>query len=373
MARSKKGIDYILLGTISILVLWGAFTLAATSFPFSLERFGSSWNYFLHQLGFGIIPGIILAFFVFKINLETLKKISPYLFAVNVLLLVLVFLPKIGVEIKGAKRWLNFGPILFQPSEFLKITFLLYLASWLSGKLTFEKVRREASWQSIFVFLFVLGVLGLILINQPDFSTLAIIFLASLAVYFASSTPWWHSVLILLGGGGIGVILIKIAPYRLNRVLPVLNPEIDPLGIGYQLKQALIAIGSGKLWGIGKGLSLGLSQQKFGFLPQPMTDSIFAIIGEELGFLGASLLIFLFLVFAWRGFKTGIESKDEFLKLLAVGITCFIVFQAFLNIGGIIGILPLAGIPLPFFSYGASHLITEFIGIGILLNISKQT
>ena len=379
----KKGsLNLTLLTLISILIIWGMFTLATVSFHFSLEKYGNSWYYFLHQLLLGLLPGILAIFLIFRLNLKTLKKISIYLFGLNLILLILVFLPKIGVEIRGSKRWLNLGLILFQPSELLKITFLLYLSAWLSNKLEFKKKKslefkkkpKKISWQAPLVFLIMLGILGIILVSQPDLSTLAIIFLASLSIYFVSSTPWWHSIPIVLGSGGIVALLIKFSPYRLARVLPLLNPQIDPLGIGYQLKQSLIAIGSGKLFGIGKGFSFGLSQQQFEFLPQPMTDSIFAIIGEETGFLGCSLLILLFLLFAWQGLKIGLNSSgNEFSKLLAVGITCWITFQAFLNIGGIIGILPLAGIPLPFFSYGSSHLITEMIGVGILLNISKKT
>jgi len=369
MAKNAPNLTFLIL--ISVLITWGMFTLATVSFHFSLERYGNGWHYFLHQILLGLLPGIFLIFLILRLKLETLKKLSIYLFGLNLILLALVFLPKIGVEIRGGKRWLNIGPILFQPSEFLKITFLLYLSAWLSNRLDSKRKFKEAS-QAPLVFLIILGILGVILLLQPDLSTLIIIFLASLSVYFASVTPWWHSIPIILGSGGIVALLIKLKPYRLKRVLPLLYPQIDPMGIGYQLNQSLIAIGSGKLFGIGKGFSLGLSQQKFEFLPQPMTDSIFAIIGEELGFLGCSCLILLFLLFAWQGLKIGLKSRDEFSKLLAVGITCWITFQAFLNIGGMIGILPLAGTPLPFFSYGSSHLITEMAGIGILLNISKK-
>ncbi|MBZ9572984.1 FtsW/RodA/SpoVE family cell cycle protein, partial [Patescibacteria group bacterium] len=163
-----------------------------------------------------------------------------------------------------------------------------------------------------------------------------------------------------------------IAPYRLARIFSFFHPEADPLGISYQLKQALIAIGSGKIFGIEKGFGLGVSRQKFGFLPHSMSDSIFAIIGEEMGFIGCTILIVFFLVLAWRGLRIAYTSEKSFFQLLALGITVWIMLQTFFNIGGMIGILPLAGIPLPFFSYGGSHLIAEMIGVGILLNISKK-
>jgi len=282
-------------------------------------------------------------------------------------------LPKIGIEIGGASRWIGLGPILFQPSEFLKITFLLYLAAWLSNKFgertALSKTKRIQTW---IVFLAILAVLGIGLLLQPDMSTAGIILITALLMYFASPTPWWHSLVMILGGGGIAALLIKIAPYRAARVFSVFHPETDPLGISYQLKQALIAIGSGKIFGIEGGFGLGLSRQKFGFLPHSMSDSIFAIIGEETGFIGSFFLLFLFLVFLWRGLKTAATSEKSFSRVLALGITVWIVSQTVFNIGGMIGILPLAGIPLPFFSYGGSHLITELIGIGILLNISRK-
>ena len=162
---------------------------------------------------------------------------------------------------------------------------------------------------------------------------------------------------------------MKIAPYRAARLLVFLNPETDPMGMGYQLKQALIAVGSGGIFGLG----LGMSVQKFGFLPQSMADSIFAIFSEETGFIGSLILIFLFLIFFWRGFKIAKKSMDQFSKLAALGISCWIILQALINIGSMIGIIPLTGVPLPFLSYGGSALVTELIGVGILLNISKNT
>lgn len=371
----KKHPDYILVVVTSILLIWGIFNLAAISFPYSLERYGNSWHYLLHQLLIGFLPGLLIGFIFFKLKLETLKKISIYLFGFNLLLLMLVFLPKIGVELNGSRRWLKFGSIMFQPSEFLKITFLLYLSTWLGSRLNPKKrnvSKKKMDWQAFFVFLTILVILVIILLFQRSFSTLVIISLIGIVVYFASLASLRHLMLIILAGGGLMILAIKLAPYRLARVLTLLYPHIDPLGRGYQLKQSLITIGSGRLFGIEKGIAFGLSRQKFGFLPEVMTDSIFAIIAEEMGFLGCLGLILLFLLLAWQGMKIVLKSKSESAKLLALGITFWLVFQTFFNIGGIIGILPLAGMPLPFFSYGSSHLIMEMAGLGILLNISKN-
>lgn len=370
VVEQKKHPDFILLAAILVLLGWGIFTLGTVSAPLSLENYGNTWHYFFHQILWGLLPGIILGFICFRLPLKFLKKWGPWLFFFNLILLFLVFLPKIGVELGGAKRWLGLGPILFQPSELLKITFILYLASWLANKS--GELKKSKKNQALIVFLIILAVLGFGLLSQPDMSTAGIILITALLMYFAAPTPFWHSLLIIIGGSGAAFVLIKIIPYRAARLFTFLHPEIDPLGASFQLKQALIAIGSGKIFGIEQGFGLGWSRQKFGFLPHSMSDSIFAIIGEEMGFIGASVLIFLFLVLLWRGLRIAVRAEKSFFRLLALGITSWLILQTFFNIGGMTGILPLAGIPLPFFSYGGSHLIAELIGVGILLNISKK-
>jgi len=220
----------------------------------------------------------------------------------------------------------------------------------------------------LIAFLMVVGLISLLLIYQPDISTLGIIFLVSALMYFLANTPLWHSILIILIGAGGIFSLIKLAPYRANRLLVFLNPETDPMGIGYQIKQILIAVGSGGI----SGLGLGMSHLRLGFIPQSISDSIFAILAEEAGFIGSCFLILLFLIFLWRGFKIGKLCQNKFSQLAAIGITSWITVQAFMNIGSMIGTLPLTGIPLPFISYGGSALVSELIGVGILLNISKS-
>ncbi len=376
MFQKKNGsFNYFFLIIVLALISWGFFTIFLISIPFSLQKYGNSWHFGLHQLFLGLIPGILIAYLFYKLDLKFLKKFSILFFILNLILILLVFLPVIGTEIYGSRRWLNLGPFLFQPSEFLKITFLVYLSAWLSSKVKETKkgiIGIKNQWQTFFIFLIMLIFIGIILLSQPDFSTFSLIFLISFLVYFLTSTRWWHSLILILASGIIGSFFIIAVPYRLARLLPLIHSKIDPLGIGYQLEQSLISIGSGGLFGIEGGFGLGLSRQKFGFLPHFLTDSVFAVIGEELGLVGCSLLLLLFLLFVWQGLKIGLAAGNEFSRLLAVGISFWLVFQAFLNIGGIIGILPLAGIPLPFFSYGASHFIAEMIGIGILFNISKQ-
>ena len=288
---------------------------------------------------------------------------------------LLVFIPGVGVGAQGATRWIDLGPFTFQPAEFLKLTFILYLATWLASrtekisgmKESFNSPKKKEFSQTLFAFLFIVFLIGTMMILQPNISTMVIIFIIGAVMYFVAGMPTWH--FLLMGAAGMGVVLLLILKggYRMKRFIVFLNPEIDPMGMSYQLQQAKIAIGSGGLLGLG----LGMSRQKFGFLPTPMSDSIFAIFAEETGFIGAFCLLLLFFFFAWKGFHLAKESRDRFSRLTAFGITFWIIFQSFVNIGAMIGILPLTGVPLPFFSYGSSALISELMAMGILLNISK--
>ena len=371
-AKNSNHPDYILLGTIGFLLALGIVILASVSAPYSQEKFGNTYYFLKRQIIFGLIPGLILGYFAFKIRLSLIKKWAPFLLLGNLVLLGMIFIPGIGLKIAGAARWIDLGPISFQPSEFLKLTFVLYLAAWLASRTLFQNKPAAIKnfSQTLAVFLIVFGLISLALIFQPDISTLGIIFLVATLMYFSANTPFLHSVLIILLGT-IGLFsLVKLAPYRASRFLVFFNPEIDPMGIGYQVKQSLIVIGSGGISGAG----LGTSIQKFfpGFLPQTISDSIFVVFSEEAGFIGGLFLISLFLIFLWQGLKITKGAEDKFCQLASLGITSWIIIQAFVNIGAMIGVLPLTGIPLPFISYGGSALVTSLIGVGILLNISKN-
>ena len=373
----KKHLNYYLFFLTIILVVFGILFLSTLSAPASMRSFGNTNYYLTHQL-YLLLGGIILSIFAYKFPLNYFKKFAPLLLFANLALLIVVFLPVIGAEFWGAKRWINIGIGTFQPSEFLKITAILYLSAWISNRLP---GGRKGGWismakkgyhniKSVFVpFIIFLAIISVFLALQPDISTLGIIGLTLVLMYFFAGTPVWNTVLIFLTAVGGLFALIKFEPYRLDRWLIFLHPETDPLGKGFQMKQSLIAIGSGGFFGKG----WGMSSQKFGFLPQAMSDSIFAILGEETGIVGSLFLVFLFLFFLWLGVKIAKSSNDKFSQLTAIGITFWLVIQAFLNIAANLGIAPMAGIPLPFFSYGGSHLVTELIGIGILLNISKNS
>ena len=368
MTLRRKKSDLTFLGIVGILIVSGMFILASVSAPLSQEKIGSPYYFFKRQVLLGILPGLILAFLAFRIPLDFVKKIGPALFLINVIFLGLVFAPKIGLTLGGATRWVELGPFAFQPSEALKLTFIIYLASWLNTKNKTGKTKKNFS-QTFIAFLIILVLISALLIKQPDISTLGIIISISIVMYFLGKTPIWHSILVFLIIFIGLAILIKVAPYRARRLLVFFKPETDPMGMGFHTKQALIAIGSGGTSGVG----LGMSQQKFGFVPNPMSDSIFAILAEETGFLGVLVLVSLLVIFTWQGIKIARNSKALFPKLLVSGITFWIVLQAFLHIGAMTGLLPLTGVPLPFISYGSSHLITEFIGAGLVLNASKYT
>lgn len=376
--KNKYKVDPMLFGIIVLLVFLGILILASVSAAFSLKTFGTTYYFLNHQLLVGLLPGLVLgAIMFFFISPETIKKWSFVLLLFTIFLLTLVFFPMIGSQ-DGAHRWIYLGPLSFQPSELLKLTFILYLASLLAKRIL---PKKESSKKRTVVLTYLLkgkgtflplllvtAVISFLLVQQPDVSTLGVIGLTGIIMYFVAQTPWWHTPFIIAGALGILYFLVKIAPYRFSRIQVFLDPLLDPLGQGYQMKQALIGIGSGGLTGIG----LGLSFQKFGFLPEPISDSIFAVVAEELGFIGAAFLVVLFLLFAWRSFALAKRLEDPFSRAATVGIASWITLQAFINMGSITGFLPLTGIPLPFISYGGSALVVELIAMGILLKLTGQ-
>jgi cell division protein FtsW len=372
----KRHINYYFLALASFLIVFGLLFLSTLSAISSLQNFGSANYYLFHQL-VSIIIGLIAGVIVYKTPLAFWQKAAPWLFLINAAVCFVVFLPFIGIKIGGASRWIKLGNSTLQPSEFLKISAVMYLSAWISTK--FNSSSKKA-WQDNFKkeygnairvylpFLVFLAFLGVIFYLQRDISTLGIVVITLLIVYFAAKTPLWHTLASVGSGALAALILIIKEPYRFERLLVFLHPEGDPLGKGLQLKQSMIAFGSGGFFGKG----LGMSVQKFGFLPEAMSDSIFAIIGEELGIFGAMILISLFLLFLYLGYKIAHTATNNFAKLTAYGLTTWIVLQACINMASACGLFPLSGIPLPFFSYGGSHIIAEMIAVGLILNISKN-
>ncbi len=365
MAQEKKNkkVDSILLGVVLILLVFGLIMISSAGIAISKDRFGDEYHLFRRQLFYGVIPGLVCLFVVQKIHYTFWKKIAVPLFVLATLFLVLIFIPGFGLRLQGASRWLSLGPISFQPTEFMKLAIIIYLASWIESKGRMIMDFKE----SFLPFIGILGVIGFLVIKQPDVGTLGAISIISLVMFFSSGAPIRFIWMLIGSGVGLLLVLIAAAPYRLNRLKAFADPTVDPQGIGYQINQALIAVGSGGILGLG----FGQSRQKFNYLPEPVGDSIFAIISEELGMIGAVILLILFILFALRGFKIARNAPDKFAALVAVGVSSWIIFQAFINIAAIIGIIPLTGIPLPFVSYGATSLVFVLTAVGILLNISK--
>ena len=363
MAKKKKHIDYFFLIVFSALMLTGLVLLAEVSAVRSQQVAGNSTLYLFHQFTHGILPGLLLGFVVFKIGLEKIRKASLFLVLGNLMLMFAVFIPGLGLRAGGASRWLDFRIFAFQPAEFLKLTTIIYLSAWLASR-TGTKERKA----TFFPFFAVMGLITLSLYLQSDLSTWGVILASSLAVYFLSETPLFHSLIFFLAGTGLTALLVKFIGYRSTRLAVFLGSKVDPMGFGYHMKQALIAVGSGGIWGIG----LGMSQQKYGFLPSPMADSIFAIYAEELGFAGCLLLIALLVMFFWRVFSIAKGKKDKFSQLCAMGIGVWICVQALINMGAMIRLLPLTGIPFPFVAFGGSHMIVEIVAASLVLKISKS-
>ena len=357
--------DNILLFAVFALLTFGLIMITSAGVVYSQAHFGDQYYFFKRQLLFGIIPGLIACYFCQKIDYHYWKKISVPLFFISLVGLVLVFVPGLGNKLYGASRWLQLGPISFQPSEMAKLAIIIYLAAWLESR---GSHRIRDFFEGFLPFTGIMAIIGFLIIKQPDMGTLGVIIITMLIMFFSSGSKLSHLFWMAIAGISSFFVLVKIEPYRFNRLMIFLNPDLDPRGIGYHINQALLAVGSGGILGLG----LGHSRQKFYYLPEPVGDSIFAVIGEELGLIGALIIVILFLTFALRGLKISKNSPDDFGKLLGIGITAWVVFQAFINISAITAIIPLTGVPLPFISYGGTSIVFLLAGVGILLNISKQ-
>lgn len=362
-AAKQKNIIWGLAIIALILLAIGLFFLTTTSAPSALTRFGDSFYYLKKQLMHGILPGMILGLIAYMVPLDRFRKTIPYLFGANLILMVLLLLPYFGQILGGSRRWLQVGSISFQPAELLKIAFILYFAH-LAATFAYKKQYRKI----FLIFLGLMITIGVLLLLQPDLSTFGVIVITGLSMYIAVGMPFGNICLLFFLAGLSFWLLTLFSDYRLDRLKTFLNPGESSLAAGYQFKQMLYAIGSGGLAGLG----LGLSRQKFGFLPHSISDSIFAIIAEETGFIGAVILVALFVTLGWLGIRLALHQKDQFRQLVIIGVTVWIVAQAFVHIAANVGLIPLTGMPLPFISYGGSALTAQLIGLGFLLNAAKE-
>jgi cell division protein FtsW len=352
-----KKIDVFLLVPVLFLTFFGLFMIYDASSFVAFRDFADKYHYVKDQI-FWVILGIGALIVFSKIDYHKFYNLAIPILLIALGLLVAVFIPGIGVKVLGAHRWINLKFTVLQPSEFVKLALAIYLAAWFSSK---EKGR-------IWSFLLLLFSVLALVILEPDMGTAAIILAEGIALYFLSGAKLKYFAIMTPVIAFLGFIFAKLEPYRAERLATFLNVNENISSTSYHVRQILIALGSGGLMGVGLGNSL----QKYAYLPENTTDSIFAIIAEELGFLGACFIIGIFLIVIWRGFYIAINSKDAFGKLLAGGITTFLAVQIFINLAAQTALLPLTGIPLPFISYGGSALIINLCAIGILINIGKQ-
>ncbi len=364
-ARLHSGTpDYVIMLAVGVLVVIGVLAVYSSSFALGLLEFGDA-NYFVYRQVFFGLGGAAAMFVLMKSDYRQLRYISPLLMLAAIFGLVAVLMPGIGLERNGATRWVYLGgPIPpLQPSEFAKLALIIYVSAWLAGR--GDNVKDF--WTGFFPFVVLVGVVAGLVMLQPDLGTTIVIVLTMLTLMFVAGASLMH----VMAFGGISTVvasmLVFTGGYRTDRIFAFISAEDDPSGRGFQTLQMLIALGSGGF----SGLGLGASRQKFFYVPGAHTDGIFAIIGEELGFIGATLVLALFAVVIARGFRVIVRARDDFGSLLAVGIVSWIGFQAIINIGGITRSMPLTGIPLPFLSYGGSSLMTMLAAVGILLSVSR--
>lgn len=372
--RITSEADSKLVWALTILIILGLLMLFTASIFISKEKTstaqnpsGSATYYFFHQILFGLIPGLILAFFLSKTSLGFLRKIPVLLYILAIASLVIVFLPAFNFEAKGAASWIEIGGFTFQPSEFAKIALIIYLAAFFDRKIKENKMKKAG--EILIPFGIVLLPIGSLLIMQPDMGTLGIIALISIIMFFTAGGKLSHIMFLVLMGLALVLVVACFRPHQAQRIITFINPEKDTLGVSYQVNQSLIAIGSGGTFGVGIGNGI----QKYKYLPEPMGDTIFSVWAEETGLFGCLILISLYLILGWRGLIISKRAPNKFSQLLAVGIVSWILIQAFLNIMAVTGIIPFTGLPLPFVSYGGTALIAMLGAVGILVNISKQT
>ena len=327
-------------------------------------KFGDTYFFIKKQILFGVLPGLALFFLLAKIKYPVWGKLSAILYLLSLVALCLVFVPGLGLMINGSRSWVELGPLNFQPAEFVKLTIIIILAKLLSEK------RDVSDWKNGLVPIFSLLAPAIILVAaQPDVGTLSILVVIIFVMLYLARTPKIYLMILALVSILAFVGLLVVAPYRIKRLTTFLHPELDPQGVGYQINQAYLAVGSVGLWGFG----LGHSRQKFQYLPEVQADSIFAVVAEEMGLLITTALVLLIAFLGLRGLKIAKGAPDEFGRLLAAGIMIWFIWQSFLNIGTIIGLLPLTGVPLPFISHGGTAMLVGLASMGIIANISKAS
>jgi cell division protein FtsW len=356
------GPDWLLLAVVVTLVLFGLIAVYSSSYAYAEFEFEDP-NYFAKRqavwAGFGFLALLVLMLSDYR----WLRWFAPPIVLVSILLLAAVV--GFGDHVNGARRWISIGPLSAQPSEFAKFAVLIYLSAWLAAK--GEIVRNFQL--GVLPFMFITAVTGALVIVQPDLGTTIMIIAISGTLFFVANSKLTHFLGLTFGSLALGGLLILVSGYRMDRSASFTSAEADPSGLGFQTLQLLVAFGSGGVWGLG----LGVSRQKFLYIPGSHTDGVMAIVGEELGFVGVVAILALFGVLLWRAALIAHRAPDTFGSLLATGVIAWIGFQLIINVAGVTRMIPLTGIPLPFLSSGGSALFSTMAAIGVLLSVSRYS
>jgi len=353
-----------LLVATAMLVIMGLLAVYTSSFAVGYHEFGDT-NYFVARQAVFALLGVIALVVFMRLDYNRLRAWSVPMLLLALAGLIAVLVPGVGVERNGAARWLELGPLSFQPSEFAKLAVIIYIAAWLASR--GKDIHRFSLGFVPFVLL--LGIVGGLIMAEPDMGTTIIIFLTASTLFFVAGAPLSHLGLLIAVGGAISYAVIISRDYQMDRLAMFMNPESDAEGSGYQIIQLLVALGSGGPLGLG----WGEGKQKFFYVPGSHTDGVFAILGEEVGFIGLMVILALFGFFVYRAALVTLRSRDRFSMLLCIGIIAWISAQTLINIGGITRTIPLTGVPLPFLSYGGSSLVMLMAAVGVLLSVSRYS
>ncbi len=355
--------DYALILVTFLLLGIGLIMVFSASYIIAEEEQGDPY-YFLRRQAIWVALGLLAMYLMSRVNYRMLRRFSLFMLLLSFILLALIF-TGLGTDMgTGAKRWLDFGAFTFQPTEFCKLSFVLFTAAFMSSR----RLRIENFWSSSFIPLLLAGIAFLFIVSQPDLGSALILLAGAVVIILLAGMPFKQVVILALVSLPALVAITIKEPYRLKRLFSFLDPWADPTETGYHIIQSFYALGPGHIFGVG----LGRSRQKLYYLPFPHTDFIFAVIGEELGFVGATAVLLLFFVLIWRGLKISLTAPDTFGSLLAAGITAMLALQVLINIGMVTGSLPVTGINLPLISAGGSSVFFNLFGLGILLNISRH-
>ena len=353
----------VLLVTVSLLCIFGLVMVGSASSVISISLYGTPWAILIREV-IWMAVGILVLFLTIKFDYRKLRRLSPLFLLATFGLLVLVLVPGIGLHAQGSSRWIGFGALQLQPSELMKLALTIFAADFIARRLDAGSADRRIMGP----LLLVTAAAGVLILAQPDMGTAMVVGCIAMTMLFVSGVSIGPVLKLLAVLVGLAVVVAVASPYRRERLLSFLDPTAHGSTSGYQVVQSLIGLGSGHLFGTG----LGGGQQKWGFLPNAHTDFIFSVIGEELGFIGAAAVMLLLGVFVWFGIRAATRSTDRFGGLLAIGLVAWIASETLINIGAVVGVLPVTGIPLPFISFGGSSLVLTMAAAGILINIARQ-